>query len=57
MRVREANTLEKRANEIVRGVFELTMLTNDYLIHKSLRAQHQWQIKHFEEGDGLQGDA
>lgn len=57
MRVREANTLEKRANEIVRGVFELTMLTNDYLIHKSLRAQHQWQIKQLEEGDGLQGDA
>jgi PAS domain S-box-containing protein len=46
MRVREASTLEKRASEIVRGVFELTMLTNDYLIHKSNRAEHQWQIKH-----------
>jgi PAS domain S-box-containing protein len=46
MRIREANTLEKRANEIVRGVFELTMLTNDYLIHKSHRAEYQWQIKH-----------
>lgn len=46
MRVREADTLEKRANDIVRGVFELTMLTNDYLIRKTQRAEHQWQIKH-----------
>lgn len=46
IRVRQANTLEKRAGEIVRGVFELTMLTNDYLIHKSTRAEQQWQIKH-----------
>jgi PAS domain S-box-containing protein len=46
MRVRQANTLEKRADEIVRDVFELTMLTNDYLIHKSARAEQQWQIKH-----------
>ncbi len=46
MRVRQANTLENRADEIVRGVFELTMLTNDYLIHKSARAEQQWQIKH-----------
>lgn len=46
MRVSEASTLEKRADEIVRGVFELTMLTNDYLIHKSARAEQQWQIKH-----------
>lgn len=46
MRVRQANTLEQRADEIVRDVFELTMLTNDYLIHKSARAEQQWQIKH-----------
>jgi PAS domain S-box-containing protein len=46
IRVRQANTLEKKADEIVRDVFELTMLTNDYLIHKSARAEQQWQIKH-----------
>lgn len=46
MRVREANTLEKRADEIVKGVFELTMLTNDYLTYKNARAKQQWQIKH-----------
>jgi PAS domain S-box-containing protein len=43
---RKANTLEKRADQIVKGVFELTMLTNDYLVHKNARAQQQWQIKH-----------
>lgn len=46
MCVRQANSLEKQADEIVRGVFELTMLTNDYLTHKSARAEQQWQIKH-----------
>jgi PAS domain S-box-containing protein len=46
MRVRQANSLEKRADEIVRNVFELTMLTNDYLIHRNARAEQQWQIKH-----------
>jgi PAS domain S-box-containing protein len=42
----QATTLEKSADQIVRGVFELTMLTNDYLIHKSARAEQQWQIRH-----------
>jgi PAS domain S-box-containing protein len=46
MRVRQANILEKKADEIVRDVFELTTITNDYLIHKSARAEQQWQIKH-----------
>jgi PAS domain S-box-containing protein len=46
IRIREANFLETRAGEIVKGVFELTTLTNDYLIHKSTRAEQQWQIKH-----------
>ena len=46
LRVREANTLKARADEIANGIFELTMLTNDYLIHKNNRAELQWQIKH-----------
>ncbi len=46
MRFREASSIETRSDEIVKGVFELTTLTNEYLIHKSARAKQQWQIKH-----------
>ena len=33
-------------HEIVRGVFDLTALTGDYLLHHEIRAQVQWHRKH-----------
>ncbi|MBI5819964.1 MAG: response regulator [Verrucomicrobia bacterium] len=34
------------ANELTRGLFELGILTTDYVLHESERAQAQWLIKH-----------
>jgi signal transduction histidine kinase len=37
---------DRVARDIGRGVFELTLLTGDYLLHHEIRAQTQWQRKH-----------
>jgi signal transduction histidine kinase len=37
--VRQGQTID----EVTRGVFELTMLTNDFLLHHTPRAQVQWE--------------
>ncbi len=42
----EALREDQVAREIGRGVFELTLLTGDYLLYHELRAQAQWQHKH-----------
>jgi len=34
------------ADEIIRGLFELNILTKEYLIHHEERAKIQWQLKH-----------
>ncbi len=34
------------ANELTRGLFELGILTTDYVLHDGERAQEQWQTKH-----------
>jgi PAS domain S-box-containing protein len=33
-------------DEIIRGLFELNILTNEYLMHHEERAETQWQLKH-----------
>jgi PAS domain S-box-containing protein len=44
--VNEAIKKEMTADEIIRGLFELNILTNEYLIHHEERAKTQWQLKH-----------
>ena len=33
-------------HDVVRGVFELNIVTNDYLLHHEERAQEQWELRH-----------
>lgn len=54
LHVRQASQLEKRSDEVIKEVFELTMLTNDYLVNKNVRAEQQWQIKHRQLSDLIQ---
>jgi PAS domain S-box-containing protein len=44
--VNEAIKKNRAANEIIRGMFELNILTNEYLMHGEERAKTQWQLKH-----------
>ena len=44
--VNEALRKDQVAREVARGVFELTALTGDYLLHYEIRAQTQWKQKH-----------
>lgn len=44
--VNEAIKKNRAANEIIRGVFELDILTNEYLMRGEERAKIQWQLKH-----------
>jgi len=44
--VSEAIEQNKAVNNIVRGVFELNIITNDYLLHHEERAQAQWQLRY-----------
>jgi len=37
---------EEAAHKIVKGVFELSILTSDYLLHHENRAEKQWISKH-----------
>ena len=36
----------RAAGEIMKGVFELNLLTSDYLLHPGERNQEQWQLRH-----------
>ena len=36
----------RTAAEIMKGVFELNLLTNDYLLHPGERNQEQWQVRY-----------
>lgn len=42
----EAVEKSQIVEETVKGVFELNILTSDYLLHPAERAQMQWQSKH-----------
>ena len=44
--VDEAIERDEIGHDIVRGVFELTSLTSDYLLHFEKRAQAQWKQRH-----------
>jgi signal transduction histidine kinase len=47
--VRQVNESIKKdmaADEIIKGLFELNILTNYYLLHHEERAKTQWQLKH-----------
>ncbi len=43
-----AETIDKNkiADQIGRGIFELSIVTNDYLLHREKRAPRQWQLKY-----------
>ena len=45
-RVREAQEKSRIANEMVKAVFELNILTNQYLMHHEDRAKVQWKLRH-----------
>ena len=44
--VNEALRQHDAADQIVESVFELNVLTGDYLLHQEERAQLQWHLKH-----------
>lgn len=44
--VNEALRKEEVVRDIARGIFELTTLTGDYLLHYEIRAKTQWKQKH-----------
>jgi len=44
--VNEMSKEGTQADTIVQGVFELNILTNDYLLHHAKRPQIQWRLKH-----------
>jgi len=44
--VNEAIKKDMAADEIMRGLFELNVLTEEYLLHREERAKTQWQSKH-----------
>jgi len=43
---KEVIVKEKLVDTIVQGVFDLNILTNDYLLHRDERPQKQWKSKH-----------
>lgn len=45
----------RAANTIVKEVFELTMVADEYLMNRADRAQKQWHLKHDSLGRLLQG--
>jgi PAS domain S-box-containing protein len=45
-RVRAADRRGRMADQTVVGVFELDILTYEYLQHRSERARRQWELKH-----------
>ncbi|MBM4308176.1 MAG: PAS domain S-box protein, partial [Deltaproteobacteria bacterium] len=44
--VNKAIEKDMAADEIIKGLFELNILTNEYLIHHEERAKTQWQLRH-----------
>lgn len=44
--VSEAIEQSKAIDKVVRGVFELNIITNDYLLYHEERAQAQWQLRY-----------
>ncbi|MCK5585432.1 HAMP domain-containing protein, partial [Candidatus Bipolaricaulota bacterium] len=44
--VHEAIEQSEVIHDVVRGVFELNIVTNDYLLHHEERAQAQWELRH-----------
>jgi len=57
VRILEAEIEENRiAAEIVRGVFELNLLTSDYSLHSGERTQEQWQLRHQSLGSLIQSN-
>lgn len=44
--VHEATEQSSVIHDVVRGVFELNIVTNDYLLHHEERAQAQWELRH-----------
>jgi PAS domain S-box-containing protein len=53
--VNEALRQHDAADQIAESVFELNILTGDYLLHQEERAQLQWYIKHDSLSDYLIG--
>lgn len=44
--VKRALSQGRAVSEIAKGVFELSILTNDYLLHRERRAEEQWRTRH-----------
>jgi two-component system cell cycle sensor histidine kinase/response regulator CckA len=44
--IKKTNEEHMRVHEIVQGVFELNILTDDYLLYHEKRSQAQWRLKH-----------
>ena len=44
--IREADMEHEWAHSVVKGMFELNILTHDYVMHAGGRAQVQWLTKH-----------
>ena len=55
--INRAVNKNKEINEIVKGVFELNLLTSDYLLYESDRARTQWRLRHTSLATHLQGRA
>jgi signal transduction histidine kinase len=53
-RVAAAIERNDRAAQSLNSIFELSMLTTDYLVHYEPRAERQWRAKHAELGVTLQ---
>lgn len=45
-RLKEIIEIEYRADEIVKGIFELNNLTNDYSLSRNQRSRNQWWLRH-----------
>ena len=45
-RLKEIIEIEYRADEIVKGIFELNNLTNDYSLSRNQRSREQWWLRH-----------
>ncbi len=44
--VKDSIRKNKTAGQLVKGIFGLNIMTNDYLLHREKRARRQWQLKH-----------
>lgn len=53
--VNDAGERNRLASSIVKEVFELTIITDEYLLNHAERAQRQWDLKYASLGQLLQG--